>query len=253
MGTMNIDDVFSGRLQWAVIQGDCIAHMAAMPDKSVDHVITDPPYEAEAHTLQRRSKRGGGIYVAPVGFDSMTESGRTDTALALARLSRGWTLVFCQAEAIYLWRRELENAGASWRRPMVWIKPDGQPQLTGDRPGMGYESIAAAWAGTEKSSWNGGGKHGVYTFGKSDVGGQAHVHPTQKPVALMSTLIRDFTSPGDIILDPYCGSGSTGVAAVRMGRRFIGFELNAGYAATARRRLDEAREQFSFFFPGVPI
>lgn len=65
-------------------------------------------------------------------------------------------------------------------------------------------------------------------------------HPTQKPVALMRRVIEDFTKPGDLVLDPFCGSGSTGVACIETGRRFVGIEIDAEYAAIARRRIEEA-------------
>jgi site-specific DNA-methyltransferase (adenine-specific) len=68
-------------------------------------------------------------------------------------------------------------------------------------------------------------------------------HPTQKPVALMEDLIRTYTNPGDTVLDPTMGSGSTGVACVNTGRRFIGIERDAGYFATAERRIAEAQPQ----------
>jgi site-specific DNA-methyltransferase (adenine-specific) len=69
------------------------------------------------------------------------------------------------------------------------------------------------------------------------------VHTTQKPEALMEALIRDFTDPGDLILDPFAGSGTTGVAAIRLGRRFIGWEKDPKYHAIALKRLTAAREQ----------
>jgi site-specific DNA-methyltransferase (adenine-specific) len=181
--------------------------MASLADKSVDHVITDPPYEAEAHTLQRRvrSVMEGRATVDEVSLDfaPITADVRLSAASQFGRLTKRWVLAFCQAEAVGLWR-----------------DTDPMPQITGDRPGTGYESIACAHA-SGKSKWNGGGVPGVFTFLK----GVNHVHPTEKPVALMERLVRLFTDPGDLILDPFAGSGTTGVAAIRLGRRFIGWEL----------------------------
>jgi site-specific DNA-methyltransferase (adenine-specific) len=233
--------------------GDCIQGMRELPDKSIDHVIADPPYEAEAHTLQRRVIRGTvtsrydtrAPEGEPLPFGSMDEETRVSACSAFARLARRWVLVFCQAEAVGTWRAALESAGLSWKRSGIWIKPDGQPQLTGDRPGMGYESIACAHV-PGRSAWNGGGKHGVWRhtckkgFGHEEHSGR---HPTQKPVTLMEALVRDFTDPGDLILDPFAGSGTTGVAAIRLGRRFIGWERDPKYHAVAMKRLSAAREQ----------
>lgn len=238
---------------WTLHEGDCLAGLAELPDGSVDHVITDPPYEAEAHTLQRRVIRGTvtaryntrSPECEPLPFPPMTEDLRAAVCAHFARVCRRWVVVFCQAEAVGTWRAALEAAGLRWKRAGIWVKPDGQPQLSGDRPGMGYESLAIAHA-AGASRWHGGGKHGIWRatclkgYGHPE---HANRHPTQKPLALMEALIRDFTDHGELILDPFAGSGSTGVAAVRHGRRFLGWEIDHGYVAAATKRLESAREQ----------
>jgi site-specific DNA-methyltransferase (adenine-specific) len=161
----------------------------------------------------------------------------------MARLARRWILVFCQVEAAMKWRAALEDGGAVYKRTCQWIKPDGKPQYSGDRPGIGYESIVACHA-PGRSRWNGGGSHGVFIVNKS---GDARTgHQTQKPLALMDVLVRLFSDPGELILDPFAGSGTTGVAALRLGRRFVGWEMNPEYAAITRKRLSGAREQLQF-------
>jgi DNA modification methylase len=216
--------------------GDC-REVLPLIDK-VDHVITDPPYEAEAHTLQRRVKRGGGVMeVEPLAFAPMDTDGRRVAAESLTRLSRRWILVFCQVEAAPMWRASLEACGAVYKRTCIWVKPDGMPQYTGDRPGMGYETVVALHS-AGRSAWNGGGKHGVWTFPKGeDIG--ANPHPTQKPQRLMEQLVADFTDPGDLILDPFAGSGTTGVAAKRLGRRCILIEKEEKYCEVAAKRLQQ--------------
>lgn len=247
-------------MTWELRLGDCldpVTGLASLPDKSVDHVICDPPYEAEAHTLQRRTKSmfvgaaasgdatGCLPAVKAIDFAPITPETRIAAAAQFARLARRWIVVFCQAEAVGEWRRVLVDAGASWKRAAIWVKPDGQPQLTGDRPGMGYESIACAHA-PGRSKWNGGGKHGVYRHMKQqpeDSSGRVEIHPTRKPDALMDALVRDFTDPSETILDPFAGSGTTGVAAIRLGRKFTGWEKDPKYHAIAMKRLRAAREQ----------
>lgn len=228
-----------------------------MADASVDHVICDPPYEAEAHTQQRRTKQtfgsqvGGGdtrgCAIKPVGFAPMTPDVRDVVALEMARIARRWVISFCQAEAVSAWRKSYECAGLIWKRSGIWVKPDGQPQLTGDRPGMGYESLAIAHR-PGKSRWNGGGRHGVWNVAtKSDADAERTGHPTQKPVALMLMIVSDFTDSGETILDPFAGSGTTGVACIRLGRNFIGFERDENFHAAACKRLEGTREQLSLF------
>ncbi|MEG9430740.1 DNA-methyltransferase [Terriglobus sp. ADX1] len=216
----------------------------------VDHVITDPPYEAEAHAPGRRLNGRGlssgarRIHEAPLSFGAMTEELRKVVASESARLSRGWVLAFCQAEAVPVWRDVLEDAGAKYRRAMIWVKPDSAPQLSGDRPAMGYESIVAAWAGEGHSVWNGGGKRGVFTHCKHDSGfghgGKSNGHETRKPLSLMKELVSLFTNEGQIVLDPMCGSGTTLHAAKEMGRRAIGIELKEEYCEMAAERLSQS-------------
>lgn len=232
-------DVFAGTASWCVIEADNRDVLLGFAAKSVDHVITDPPYEAEAHTKHRtnRAVLEGRMVDASIDFVAMTEDLRAWVSAEVVRLSGGWVLAFCQAEGVSPWRACLEQAGAKWRRAQIWVKPDGSPQFTGDRPGAGYESIATAWAGEGRSSWNGGGSRGVYTYCVGVGGGAPNPHPTTKPLPLMLELVSLFTDPGDLVLDPFCGSGTTGVACMRLGRRFIGIEKDPKYAQVARDRL----------------
>ncbi|WP_390549835.1 DNA-methyltransferase [Qipengyuania sp. MTN3-11] len=221
----------------------------------MDHTIMDPPYEAEAHTLQRRKLGraiGGGereIDDAALSFPAITEETRRDVSANCSRLSQGWVLAFCQAEAVATWRDCLAEHGASYRRAMVWVKPDGLPQYSGDRPGMGYESIVSAWAGEGKSSWNGGGRHGVFVVPKGE--GVKPLHETQKPQRLMRQLVELFSHEEQTILDPFMGSGTTGVAAVQMGRDFIGIEREPKYFDIACNRIEQAQRQGDLFIEGA--
>lgn len=240
-----------------VIIGDATLYCADCMDilpmlSNVDCVITDPPYEAEAHTLQRR-KRGfvtasGGreVLADALPFGAMTCDVRDGACKHIAEICSGWALYFCQAEAVSSWRDAAITAGQTYKRAMVWIKPDGMPQFTGDRPGMGYESIVAAWCGSGRSVWNGGGRHGVFVFNKNDCKGSAP-HPTTKPVPLMAELLQLFSNHGEPILDPFMGSGTTGVAALQLGRKFIGIEREERYFQIACKRIEQAAAQGRLF------
>ena len=216
--------------------GDCLELLPGLPP--VDLVLTDPPYEAEAHTQQRRVKRGGGVLeLEPLGFAPMVPSHRDTVSQLIATLSRRWVLTFCQIEAVPLWRCSYEAAGLVYRRTCIWVKPDGMPQYSGDRPGMGYETFVAMHR-PGKSHWNGGGRHGVFTVHKHD-GIGANGHPTQKPLRLIAELVRLFSDAGELVLDPYAGSGTTLVAAKRLRCKAIGIELNEEYCELAARRLSQ--------------
>lgn len=238
----SIADVLAGRATFALVDGDCRDVLPTID--TVDVTLTDPPYEAAAHTKQRRGREPGDDLGASeardlvnlsLTFAPITEEERAQAAAEIARVTKRWIATFCQVEAAMRWAEAFASGGAVTKRIGVWVKPDAMPQFTGDRPGMGYESIVFAHR-KGRSTWNGGGRVGVFTHNKNTPGG-AHAHETQKPLPLMLELVELFTDPGELILDPFVGSGTTGVACLRLGRRFIGIEKDARYAAIARERL----------------
>lgn len=248
---LEVNDVLEGRARWCVIHGDNADVLPVLPDKSAAHVITDPPYSEHVHGKQRRMLRGSGgrqaagqaagrglVGPASLGFEALSAELRAFEAGEFARLVTRWVLAFTNAEGQSAWEEDLEAAGLRHIRVGAWVKLAAQPQLTGDRPGVGFEAIEIAHT-MARCRWNGGGHHAVWTHAiATDRNGYGdRMHTTQKPVPLMLELVEDFTDPDEIILDPFAGSGTTGVACLRLGRRFIGIEKDAKYAAVARERL----------------
>lgn len=231
-------------MTFEVNHGDCLCPttgLATLPDLSVDICLTDPPYTEYVHKKQRR---GLDEDVTSLSFVALTEEQRDAAAREFARLAKRWVLVFCAVEDASRWREALEKHGLEYIRTGAWIKPDGMPQFTGDRPAAGFESIVIAHQ-PGKKRWNGGGRHAVWTFPKGE--GILASHETQKPLALMESLVRDFSDPGEVVLDPFSGSGSTGVACRKLGRRFIGWELVEKHVAASRKRVGDTREQLRLF------
>ena len=220
-----------------VQHGDCVELMRAMPDKSIDHVITDPPYSAHTHKNVRRdlsSERND------LGFASLSDELRRACAAEFARrIVRRWILIFCDDRTIGSWISDIESVGLEFIRLGVWVKPGCTPQFTGDRPSQGSEYIIIAHPPGRKK-WNGGGGPAIYTIPRSR---GRREHTTQKPLALMSALLRDFTHPGDVICDPFAGSGSTILVANMIGRLALGVGGDERYVQTANRRISLAREQ----------
>lgn len=234
--------------RWQVIHADCREVLPTLGQ--VDHVISDPPFEAAAHTKGRRLNGAmlddghRAVLEAPLSFPAITQVERMGVSAEIARLTKRWAIVFAQVEAVMEWQHALTaTSEMAARRIGVWVKPDAMPQFSGDRPGMGYESIVFAHR-KGRSKWNGGGRVAVFTHNKNTPGG-AHHHETQKPLPLMLELVELFTDPEDLILDPFCGSGTTGVACLRLGRRFIGIEKDATYASVARERLEAESQGLS--------
>jgi site-specific DNA-methyltransferase (adenine-specific) len=144
--------------------------------------------------------------------------------------SRGWVVCFCALEDLGQYR---DVCGEHWIRAGIWNRLAGTAFARADRPFQGAEGIAIASRATVKR-FPAGAKRAVWD---SPIETNDRGHPTQKPLGLMLEIVADFTSPGDLILDPFCGSGTTGVAALRLGRRFIGIERDPTWAALSIERL----------------
>lgn len=244
--TATWQDVFDGKARWSVVHAANEEILPLLPSKSVGVGIQDPPYEAEAHTSGRRinGAMGGSarlVRKAPVDeFPPITDAERDIVGAQVARLVSRWALTFCQVEAQHKWSAALTATRAHrYVRTAIYVKEDPQPQMTGDRPGMGWETIVITHP-KGRTRWNGGGRCGVFSSlsGKSvDRRDGRSLHPTQKPTELMLELVALFSEPDEIVLDPFAGVSTTGVAAIRLGRRFIGIEREAGFAALSRERL----------------
>ena len=224
--------------------GDCLDILPTLG--RVDAVVTDPPYSETTHngarSLAYKAQQNGG-HIA-IDFEPVTDD-FLRRVFGLCH-SGGWVISFLD------WHHMLPlklspPPNLEFIRFGVWAKRNPMPQLTGDRPGQGWEGIAIMHPPGRKQ-WNGGGASAVYDFGSSRYGnfGPSN-HPTEKPVDLVVTLIQQFTNPGATVLDPFMGSGTTGVACVRTGRRFIGIEIDPGYFAIAERRIREAQMQPPLF------
>jgi site-specific DNA-methyltransferase (adenine-specific) len=223
--------------------GDCREILPALD--GVKHVISDPPYEDELHKAMGSIRRNDGReMVQDLGFDGINAS-RDEVAAALVKASNGWLIVFTLAEGVRAWRDPIQAAGGKWDTTLAWIKPDASPRFNGQGAARGFECAVTAWCGKGYRSWNAGGKRGIYTH-CVNVGRQGE-HPTEKPLSLMAEIVRDYTQPGELICDPFCGSGTTGVAAVRAGRQFVGIERDEKWFDLSRRRVTEALRQPDMF------
>lgn len=227
--------------------GDCLEVLPTLG--RFDHAVFDPPYEAIMHAAKgataRRVRTDGRDEIKALDFGSI-DAIRPLVADAVSRSCDGWMVLFCAPEGVGRWADAINSTSAKYKRACVWVKPDSTPQLNGQGPAMGAENFVVAWCGSGYAKWNAGGKRGVYTHLTNPSNRQGE-HPTEKPVSLMSEIILDFTKPGQLICDPFCGSGSTGVAAVKLGRRFVGIEQNERWFDLSCRRISEALRQGDMF------
>jgi site-specific DNA-methyltransferase (adenine-specific) len=220
--------------------GDCLEVMPTLAP--VDHLLADAPYEASLHAAKAHLsalRKDTGPELKEIDFDAIDPI-RDDFVKLAGGLCKGWFIVFCTIEGVAKWADAINLSPMKYKRACVWVKPDSTPQLNGQGPAQGAECFVTAWNGQGHAKWNAGGKRGVYTHLVNNPD-RTGLHPTEKPVSLMVEILTDFTNAGQLIADPFMGSGTTGVAAVRMGRRFIGIEKDPRYFDLACKRIEAAQ------------
>jgi site-specific DNA-methyltransferase (adenine-specific) len=214
--------------EWVTLyHGDCREVLAGMADESVVAVLTDPPYTERTHAKARTPERDG-----VTTFAAITDAELRDLLSSMGRVSQGWVVATLDYRHAVAFDNE-PPTGLKVQRLGVWVKTNPTPQLSGDRPAQGWESIAYMHRDDRRSKWNGGGAHGNHVAPIPPPEG----HPTAKPLPLVSKWVRWFSNPGDTILDPFAGSGTTLRAAKDEGRKAIGIELDERYCEIAARRL----------------
>jgi site-specific DNA-methyltransferase (adenine-specific) len=219
--------------------GDCLEVMRGIPDASVDAVVTDPPYGI-GYASSRTTRMDGTPKVArsDFGVDVLDTSWLTEAH----RLTRdgGALYVFTRWDVIGEWRDAIRAAGFTVRQRIVWDKRHwGMGDLR--YYGSQVEDVLFATKGAHamllpKREGN------LWSVWKGEVWRDGYEgHPTQKPVALMQKPIEASVSVGGVVLDPFMGVGTTGVACVNTDRDFIGIERDAGYFAIAQKRIEAAQ------------
>ncbi|MCT8970318.1 site-specific DNA-methyltransferase [Microbaculum marinisediminis] len=244
-----------------ILIGDCIATLEALPAKSVDAIFADPPYNLQ---LEGALHRPDNSKVDAVDDDW----DKFDSFQAYDAFTRAWLLacrrvlkkdgtiwVIGSYHNIFRVGTILQDLGYWMLNDVVWRKTNPMPNFRGRRFTNAHETMI--WAARDANSKG-------YTFNyeamkafnddvqmRSDwllpicTGGERlkdetgrKMHPTQKPESLLARVILSSTKPGDLILDPFFGSGTTGAVAKRLGRHFVGIERDRTYARAARDRID---------------
>lgn len=211
----------------------------AFPD--VDVTITDPPYAEETHTGARTHAREGaadangkrrlvGDAEMLVDFEHISIDDLRTTFNRIGVVTRRWTISFMDWRHIYHFEREPPTY-LRFVRFGVWVKPNGAPQFTGDRPSTGWEGIAIMHREGGRMQWNGGGHHAVYTCNIAHQDHRIADNPTAKPIPLIADLIKLYSNPGETIFDPFAGNGTTLAVARLLGRRAVGIERDKDQCA----------------------
>lgn len=218
---------------YKLYQGDCLQMMKDVEDESVDLILTDPPYLMDYQSHRRKQ-----VYDKITGdtkdtgkqliHDFLEESYRVlkdDTAIYM----------FCSWHHIDFFKQEFEQF-FNLKNIIIWNKNNhGSDDLKGSYAPK-YEMVLYGHKG--RSLFRDKRIPDVIDCAK--VSGSVSKHPTEKPVDLLEVFIKHNSDIGDVVLDPFMGSGSTGVAALSTNRNFIDIELDEGYFEIARNRIEEA-------------
>jgi modification methylase len=244
-----------------ILPGDCVEAMRQLPDASVDMIFADPPYNLQ---LAGDLNRPDGSHVDAVtddwdkfadfaAYDQFTRAWLTEARRVLKGDGSLW--VIGSYHNIFRVGAMMQDMGFWLLNDIVWRKANPMPNFRGTRFTNAHETLI--WAST--------GEKARYTFNyramktlndelqmRSDwvlpiCGGPerlrkdgAKVHPTQKPEALLYRVMLATTNPGDVVLDPFFGTGTTGAVAKRLGRQWIGCEREAAYREAAMERIEMA-------------
>ena len=198
---------------WLFEHGDGVDGLLA--HGPVDHTVLDPPPEL-----------GG------------ADPFRDRVSMAVAASTRRWVLVFCPLEASHLWSESLLRCGMSYCCTGIYEPLGGHQIFTDERPDQRCEAIVISHSGTFPQRWYGTDRGEGAKWSSPSVRRDDREHPEQKPVVLMRQLLRDFTEEGETVADLFGGVATTGVAAVSLGRKFVGWETNAAHYATGIKRLE---------------
>jgi len=238
-------------------QGDCLEVMRGMADNSVDAVVTDPPYGHNnnngdlIHRWEAALGRGPCATPRPIANDGQEANEVFRAVLPeIARVLKPGGCCCCcccgggpdpQFARWSLWIDEF----LEFKQMVVW---DKGPMGMGWHYRRSYETVLVAQKRGAKCAWY-DASHRIENiirpgdYGIKKIIPSATQHPTQKPVELAAHFIRLHTQEGGVVLDPFMGSGTTGVACAQLGRKFIGVELDAGYYAIAEKRIAHAAAQ----------
>src|SRR5215470_9314649 len=242
-----------------IIEGDCLEALARLPEKSVDLVFADPPYNLQlgGDLLRPDNSKVDAVddhwdqFESFEAYDAFTRAWLKECHRVLKDNGAIW--VIGSYHNIFRVGGALQDLGFWILNDIVWRKSNPMPNFKGTRFTNAHETLI--WAARSKDA--------KYTFHydalkvlnddlqmRSDwtlplcTGGERlkdkegrKLHSTQKPEALLHRVVLATTKPGEVILDPFFGTGTTGAAAKRLGRHYIGIERDRDYAAAARARL----------------
>jgi modification methylase len=244
----------------SIVVGDCVAELSKLPGETVDLVFADPPYNLQ---LQGDLKRPDDSRVDAVdddwdkfasfsAYDDFTRAWLMACRRVMKPNATLW--VIGSYHNIFRVGSILQDLGFWILNDVIWRKSNPMPNFRGRRFTNAHETLI--WASRDANARGYTFNYEALKAGNEDIQVRSDwtlalctgeerlkgqdkkkLHPTQKPEALLARVILSASRPDDLVLDPFSGTGTTGAVAKRLGRRFLGIERDAGYAAAARERI----------------
>ena len=247
---------------FTLLNEDAISALSTVESSSIDFVFSDPPYFLSNDGFTVKSGRAvsvnKGDWDKSDGFEVDLDFHERWISECLRVLKPNGTIAISGTyHSIFQCGYVLQRRGCRIINDLVWFKPNGAPALAGRNFTASHETVI--WASKSKSakhtfnyneskSWNspqdkllnpGKQMRSVWSIPTTPKREKLlGAHPTQKPLELMMRLVALCTNAGDTVLDPFCGSGTTGVASIALGRNFVGIDLDKNYIELAKKRIE---------------
>ena len=258
----DIRPVASSRPAWlnSIIKGDCVAALEKLPEHSVDVIFADPPYNLQLEGSLHRPDQSK-VDACDDDWDKFSDFAAYDAftrawLLAARRVLKpsGTIWVIGSYHNIFRVGTVLQDLGYWTLNDIIWRKANPMPNFRGRRFTNAHETLI--WASRDRNAKNYTFNYEAMKMANDEVqmrsdwlfpicnGGERlkdddgeKVHPTQKPEALLHRVLMSSTKPGDVVLDPFFGTGTTGAVAKRLGRNFVGIEREQSYIDAATKRI----------------
>ena len=218
-------------------------------NEEADLILTDPPYSISKKTgFKQLGKKSIERFAVSMDFgkwDKQEINLKDFSELSFKALRKGGTIIcFYDLWKITKVQEAFISAGFGMIRLIIWEKTNPVPINSHSNYLSNSREVAVLGIKGGKPTFNSKYDNGVYNF---PIHREKRVHPTQKPLQLMEALIEKHSKTNDLIIDPFLGSGSTGVAAIKLKRKFIGGDKDIDYVKKAKKRIEAAnKENFVF-------
>ena len=229
----------------AIMESDWQDFMRDMAGENVDLILTDPPYTISRETGFAKVKNGVDRFAVSMDFGEwdhvQIDLDKLATACYKALRTGGTAIIWYDLWKITELEQALKKAGFKMIRLIIWQKTNPVPLNQSATYLSNSREIAVVGVKGGKPTFNGKYDNGIYEAPIPRHNGRK-VHPTQKPEHLFAKLIEKHSKEGDLVIDPFLGSGTTALAAVKQGRKFKGCDIDSNYVRQARLRLGEVND-----------